>query len=242
LHLDARRPQIIDLFFRFLDEQAGVARALYILGDLFEFWIGDDDNQPHNQDILNRLQAFAASGSQLYFMHGNRDFLVGDDFSRQSHCKLLNDPSVIDLFGNNVLLMHGDTLCTDDADYQAFRKEVRSNHWQEKVMAMAITERIEYFRKLREASSESINEKPAEIMDVSQDTVMRTMNQYRVQTLIHGHTHRPGVHDFQLNNQPARRIVLGDWYVHGSVLVCNEKGMQLETHSLTGECRVQPLT
>lgn len=209
-----------------------MAQALYILGDLFEFWIGDDDDQPHNNEILIRLQQLADSGTNLYFMHGNRDFLAGETFSRKSRCELLKDPSVIDLFGNKVLLMHGDTLCTDDIAYQAFRSEVRSSAWQDMVLAMPVAERIEYFRGLREASKQSIKEKPAEIMDVNQISVEQTMKDMNVQTLIHGHTHRPAVHEFELNGKPARRFVLGDWYEQGSVLVCDGEEMKLENRLL----------
>jgi len=231
LHLHSSRPDITRLFIDFLQNEAGEASALYILGDLFEFWIGDDDNREEYGEVIEQLKQLTSTGTPVYFMCGNRDFLVGEDFSKQTGCIILDDPSVINLFGENVLLMHGDTLCTDDQDYQAFRAEVRSEAWQANVMSMPIDERIEYFQSLREASRKSIQEKATEIMDVNQTAVEKSMRDSGVSTLIHGHTHRPDIHHFLIDNQPARRIVLGDWYDQGSVLVCDEAGFRLENRS-----------
>lgn len=232
LHLHVSRPNITELFLKFLKEEAGKADALYILGDLFEFWIGDDDPRVDYIEVIAQLQLLSGSDTSVYFMPGNRDFLVGDSFSRQSGCTLLNDPTQITLFGKKVLLIHGDTLCTDDHDYQEFRLEVRSDEWRTRVLAMPVDERIEYFDSLREASQASIQEKASDIMDVNQSAVETAMLNADTLTLIHGHTHRPAIHDFLLDGQPAKRYVLGDWYEQGSVLVCDKDGFRLETRLL----------
>ena len=228
LHLDSSRPDITQLFLSFLAQEAATADALYILGDLFEFWIGDDDTRPDYQPVIQGLRQLTDSGVTAYFMHGNRDFLAGKLFAKQTGCTLLEDPSVIDLYGEQVLLMHGDTLCTDDTAYQAFRAEVRSARWQNRILGMSLEERIAYFQTLREASQESIRKKPAAIMDVNQHTVETLMLDARITRLIHGHTHRPGMHNFTLHGKPAMRIVLGDWYTQGSVLVATANDLRLE--------------
>lgn len=219
LHLHDSRPQITELFFRFLRTEATTAHAVYILGDLFEFWAGDDANT--YAEVINALRSATDSGIPVFFMRGNRDFLVGEDFALQTGCVLLNDPAVIEIDGELVLLMHGDTLCTDDTDYQAFRRQVRSTEWQDKVLSMPLPERMDYFQSLREASQKSIQEKPAHIMDVNQQAVEQQMSAANTHLLIHGHTHRQAIHDITINNAPATRIVLGDWYESGNVLILN---------------------
>ena len=228
LHLHSNRPDINQLFLQFLEQEASTADALYILGDLFEFWIGDDDIDGEYHEVIQALRQLTNTGVPVYFMRGNRDFLIGECFAEQTGCTLLDDPTVIELYGERVLLMHGDTLCTDDVEYQAFRDEVRTAAWQERVLAIGLEERVNYFQTLREASQKSIQEKPQAIMDVNQGAVEAAMSDAQVTTLIHGHTHRPDTHHFSLDGQPAKRIVLGDWYEHGSVLVATEDNLRLE--------------
>lgn len=228
LHLHSSRPDITRLFFDFLADEARQTSALYILGDLFEFWIGDDDNRDDYRGVIEQLQVLTSSGTPVYFMRGNRDFLLGDIFAHKTGCILIEDPTVIELFGEKVLLMHGDTLCTDDTAYQAFRSEVRSAEWQNRVLDMPVDKRIDYFQSLRETSQKSIQDKAVDIMDVNQTAVETAMKDAAVLILIHGHTHRPHIHHFELDDQPARRIVLGDWYTQGSILWCDESGCRLE--------------
>jgi UDP-2,3-diacylglucosamine hydrolase len=232
LHLDPERPAVTGLFLAFLAGQAGQADALYILGDLFEAWIGDDDNSPLNQAVCTGLKQCADAGTPVYVMHGNRDFLLGERFASQAGCTLLDDPSVIELYGTPTLLMHGDLLCTDDIEYMKFRETVRDDAWQADLLARSLEERRAMAREMREASHEQTAGKPEAIMDVNARTVTETMSRYRVRRLIHGHTHRPGVHELAVNGEPAQRIVLGDWYEQGSLLVCDSQQCRLQTLSL----------
>ena len=220
LHLHDSRPHITEIFFRFLKSDIATnAASIFILGDLFEFWAGDDAGQ--YPDVTAALQDCYQRGITINFMCGNRDFLVGDGFHKETGCHIIHDPTTISIDGHNLLLMHGDLLCTDDSQYQSFRKEVRSSEWQDRVLSMPLQERMAYFRSLREASKQSIQEKPAEIMDVNQLEVEKLMLESDCQLLIHGHTHRQGIHHFQVSNEPATRIVLGDWYQNGNVLALN---------------------
>ncbi len=229
LHLSAERPEIIELFLRFLRERAAHADALYILGDLFEYWIGDDAIAHTGYvPVVSGLRALTDAGVPVFVMHGNRDFLLGRDFEVASGAQLLPDPTVIDLYGESVLLMHGDTLCTDDVAYQKFRVMVRDPDWTGRFLARSLAEREGIVRGLRETSKAAMATKDAEIMDVNQRTVDSAMREHRIQHLIHGHTHRPAQHEFQLNGTRARRTVLGDWYDQGSVLVCSADGCTLE--------------
>ena len=229
LHLSAERSAIIDLFRRFLRERAPRSDALYILGDLFEYWIGDDAIAHTGYvPVVSGLRALTDAGVPVFVMHGNRDFLLGRDFEVASGAQLLPDPTVIDLYGESVLLMHGDTLCTDDVAYQKFRVMVRDPDWTGRFLARSLAEREGIVRGLRETSKAAMATKDAEIMDVNQRTVDSAMREHRIQHLIHGHTHRPAQHEFQLNGTRARRTVLGDWYDQGSVLVCSADGCTLE--------------
>lgn len=219
LHLDAQRPAVTRLFLDFLaglDPQQ--CTGLYILGDLFEAWIGDDDDNTHYQQVLTGLRATTARGLPIWIMHGNRDFLLGENFARATGCTLLADPALIDLGGIPTLLMHGDTLCTDDHEYLQFRQMVRNPDWQRQFLAKPLAERRQIAANLRETSRQRTGEKQAAIMDVNQLTVLETLLQHGVMRLIHGHTHRPAVHNLTLGGQPAQRIVLGDWYEQGSLL------------------------
>ena len=216
LHLDPSRPQIIQLFLDFLDDIQPQADALYILGDLFEYWIGDDALQlPSFQafsPVLKRLKILSNSGVKLYFIAGNRDFLIGKTFTKLTGCKILNDEVVIDLYGMKTLIMHGDTLCTDDTEYLKLRYQLRSATWQKDFLTLSLDKRIEQALELRNASKKQTASKSEEIMDVNQQTVINTMGKWGVTQLIHGHTHRMATHKLTINGQQASRTVLGDWY------------------------------
>lgn len=228
LHLTAARPAITQLFLDFLAGEARRAQALYILGDFFEYWIGDDAvEQAEYQPIIKALHAVWSAGTPIFLMHGNRDFLFGERFARASGCRLIADPTRIDLYGTPTLLMHGDTLCTDDVEYLAFRAMARSERWQQEFLAKPLAERDAIARNYREESRRSTAQKAPEIMDVTQAAVVATLRQHGVRHLIHGHTHRPAEHVFDLDGATAHRIVLGDWYEEGSVLRCDPAGWRL---------------
>ena len=231
LHLSGERENITELFIEFLEQRASKADALYILGDLFEVWPGDDMIQPDYLQSISALKQLADSGIPLYVMQGNRDFLMAKQFEEVSGATLIEDPTVIDLYGTATLLMHGDTLCTDDVDYQKFRTMVRNPSWQSDFLSKSIKERLAMTTKYREISKEKTAEKKMDIMDVNQQTVETVMREKNINQLIHGHTHRPAIHDFTADEQKMKRIVLGDWFEQGSVLVCDEKGCQLESIS-----------
>ena len=218
LHLDEARPHIVDLFTRFVADEARGAAALYILGDLFESWIGDDDDSALAHRVAASLSALKQAGVPVFFMHGNRDFLLGEDYARRAGMTLLKDPTVIELGGERTLLMHGDTLCTDDAAYQEFRAVVRNPDWQKQFGARSLAERRAFAAQARAESLKHTASAKAEIMDVNQDAVIAAMRTHSVRRLIHGHTHRPATHRLEINRQSAERIVLGDWYEQGSVL------------------------
>jgi len=215
LHLSEERPGANERFFEFLEEEAGNAQALYVLGDLFEYWIGDDDlGEPFNAVILGFFRRLTASGTRLYFMHGNRDFLVGEGFAAASGATLLADPSVVD----GTLLTHGDTLCTDDRDYQEWRRTARSADWQREFLAKPLAERRDTVHGLREKSKAVIQAKSAQIMDVNDAAVADVLRRHGVTRLIHGHTHRPGMHRLQVDGRRCERWVLPDWYGRGGYL------------------------
>ncbi len=223
LHLDDSRPHITQAFFDFLANIKGDAEALYILGDLFEAWIGDDilgtPLGASSLDLVHQLKTLSASGTKIYFAHGNRDFLIGHQFIENIGASLLAEHSVIDLYGTPTLIMHGDTLCTDDIEYQQLRSMLRKQQWQAEFLAKPLVERIEEAIKLREISQEKTKGKQEDILDVNQNEVEKIMREYNVMQLIHGHTHRPATHNFELDGKQATRIVLGDWYEHSSFLV-----------------------
>lgn len=234
LHLDAHRPAITDLFLAFLAGlDTSTCAAVYILGDLFEAWIGDDSDDVHDQRVLAALRVTTERGIPIRVMHGNRDFLLGEGFAHATGCSLLDDPTLIDLNGVATLLMHGDTLCTDDTEYQQFRSVVRNPVWQQQFLAKPITERRAIAANLRETSRQRTGEKTAEIMDVNAQAVATLLREYQTPRLIHGHTHRPAVHDLLIDGAPTQRIVLGDWYEQGSVLRCDASGLHLETLPLS---------
>lgn len=219
LHLDASRPQITRLFENFLagDEARG-ADAVYILGDLVEAWIGDDDDAELPGRIAMATRELSNAGVPVYFMVGNRDFLLGEAFAQRAGFSLLEDGTVHDLYGRATLLMHGDLLCTDDVAYQTVRRQVRTPEWKTQILAMPLDARRAFAAKAREDSRAHTGATMETIMDVNTDAVAAAMRQAGVTRLIHGHTHRPAIHRFDLDGQPAERIVLGDWYEQGSVL------------------------
>jgi UDP-2,3-diacylglucosamine hydrolase len=230
LHLSRESPRTLGLFFRFLDEQARGARDLYILGDLFDAWIGDDDRSDPVPEIIERLRATTDSGCSIHFMHGNRDFLVGEEFARETGCSLLDDPAVVDLYGIPTLLMHGDLLCSDDLEYQAARRFLRDPAFIRDFLGKSIPERIAIAAGYRKKSGEVVSRQAADIMDVNQQTVEIYMREQGVTRLIHGHTHRPAIHRFELDGRPARRIVLEDWHgEHGNFLRINDHGLWRES-------------
>ena len=228
LHLHAERPDGIEQFLTFMRTDARAASALYILGDLFEAWIGDDDTDPGHAPIIAALAELRREDVPCFFMHGNRDFLVGKRFTAATGCVLLDDWHVIEIAGQRAVLTHGDLLCTDDTSYQALRSTVRDPAWQREFLAKSLDERRAIVTELRERSKTETAEKPAEIMDVNQTAVEAALRQHGVSILVHGHTHRPAVHEFVANGSPATRIVLGDWYDGGSVLRWGEDGFALE--------------
>jgi UDP-2,3-diacylglucosamine hydrolase len=218
LHLDEARPQIVELFAQFLAGEARQANALYILGDLFESWVGDDDDSALAQNIATALHGVHDSGVPVFFMHGNRDFLLGADYAARAGMTLLADPTVVDLGGERTLLMHGDTLCSDDVDYQKFRTLVHDSDWQRQFLAKPLVERRAFAAQARGESRKHTSTARAEIMDVNPAAVEATMRNHGVHRLIHGHTHRPATHQLNLDGRDAKRIVLGDWYEQSSVL------------------------
>lgn len=232
LHLDATRPAATQAFREFLKYRASEAEALYILGDLFEAWVGDDDDDPHAAEIMDALAELTSGGVPAWFVHGNRDFLVGDDFSDRTGVTLLPETSVVNMSGKNVLLMHGDSLCTDDHDYQEFRAMVRDPNWQAQFLALPLAARRALAAQARDASRISTGGKPMEIMDVNATAVAEAMRANGVRRFIHGHTHRPDVHEFELESEPATRMVLGDWFERGWVLEHDGQSFQLEKFDL----------
>lgn len=235
LHLAPERPQIIKLFLRFCDEVAAPADTLYILGDFLEYWLGDDDPSPALTPVFDKLAALSEKNkTRIVFMHGNRDFLIGDKLAERCHFELIkNDTLKIKIQGEDVLLMHGDTLCTDDIEYQKFRQLVRSKQWQQDILGKSIEERIQIAKNLREQSRKSTTEKEESIMDVNKQETEKAFINNHVNVIIHGHTHRPAVHQQVINNQKTTRVVLGDWFKNGSYLRLNNNASELELRSFS---------
>lgn len=227
LHLQTEEPAITAGFLRFLAGTAREADALYILGDLFEAWIGDDDPNPLHQQIAQAIKAVVDSGVPCYFIHGNRDFLLGQRFAQACGMQLLPQEQVLNLYGRNVLIMHGDTLCTDDAGYQAFRAKVHQPWLQKLFLTLPLFIRRRIAAKMRAGSKAANSSKSLSIMDVNQHAVVEAMEKHQVQWLIHGHTHRPAVHELTANNAPAFRAVLGAWHSEGSMVRVSESNVEL---------------
>lgn len=225
LHLEDSRPQMTKLLLGLLAGPAREADALYILGDLFEYWIGDDVVSPTAEAVAGGTRALEESGVPVYFMHGNRDFLVGPEYASRAGMELLPDSLVVDLYGTPTLLLHGDTLCTDDVAYQAFRRQVRDPHWQEAFLARSPDERVAVAQQARDASKQHTSAASMEIMDVNEQAVREAFRQHGVRHMIHGHTHRPAFHEHGLDDGVAgQRIVLADWYEKGSALRVTPEG------------------
>lgn len=223
LHLTAERPSAVARFFHFLAHVAPSAEALYILGDFFEAWVGDDAlSDPFPAQVAAALRRLVAQGVRLYLMHGNRDFLLGAAFAEATGGSLLPELQVVDLYGQPTLLMHGDTLCTDDLDYQRFRRLVRDPAWQADFLSRPLPQRLLLARQLREQSEQAKGEKHPEIMDANPDAVVNAFRRYGVRRIIHGHTHRPAHHRLLVDDQPCERWVLPEWYEGGGYLVCQE--------------------
>lgn len=232
LHLSGERPAINERFFEFLRTQASRATALYVLGDLFEYWIGDDEldaagGDPLARRVADALGALSRGGVGVAFMHGNRDFLVGTRFCKASGARLLEDPSVEKVGGVRTLLMHGDTLCTDDHDYQAWRRTARSRAWQREFLAKTLPERRSALEALREKSKEVVGAKPAQIMDVNDAAVREALRTHGLTRLVHGHTHRPARHVLEVDGRGCERWVLPDWYGRGGYLQVDRDGPRL---------------
>ena len=228
LHLDASKPEIGEQFLSFLEGDATEADALYILGDLFESWVGDDDPNPHYGVMKGAIRKLVDAGVPVFFMHGNRDFMIGEQFAEETGVTLLDDPAYIELHGEKVLLSHGDALCIDDAQYQQVRLMTRNPQWQKMMRAKPLQERIAFAENARKQSQEYNDSVGEDIMDVNQDAVVGTFRNRGVDILLHGHTHRPAIHDVDLKGRMAKRIVLGDWFEQGSVVRWDRHGPRLE--------------
>lgn len=228
LHLEEKRPDITRAFVHFLETRACKAQALYILGDFFEVWIGDDALDDFQRSIASALRRCSEAGTQIFLMHGNRDFMLGQAFCREAGCQLLRDPSVVTLGSEAVLLMHGDSLCTADHAYMRMRRLLRNPLSLFILRHLPLQTRRKLARRLRDESRTQTRMKASEIVDVTPSEVDAVMRRHKVRTLIHGHTHRPSVHQFTLDGAPARRFVLGDWDRQGWALQVDEKGLILE--------------
>ncbi|MGH8148169.1 MAG: UDP-2,3-diacylglucosamine diphosphatase [Rhodanobacteraceae bacterium] len=227
LHLDDARPHIVDLFERFCAGEARAADALYVLGDLFEAYIGGDDDARLNARVAAALRGVADAGVPVHFIVGNRDFLLGAPYAGTAGMDILADGATVDLYGKPTLLLHGDVLCTDDVAYQTFRKQVRDPVWQAAFLAKPLAERRAFAAQARDASRAHTSSADMAIMDVNQTAVERALREASIRRMIHGHTHRLAIHDFTLDGRPAQRIVLGDWYEQGSVLRVDRDSVEL---------------
>ena len=228
LHLDADRPDIGAQFLAFLETEARAAEALYILGDLFESWIGDDDPNPHYAVMKAAIRALVDASVPVFFMHGNRDFMIGRQFAEEAGVTLLDDPTPLELYGEHVLLSHGDALCTDDLEYQQVRRMTRDPEWQAMMRAKPLAERLAFAEHARAASRAHQASASEDIMDVNADAVVQSFLEHEMDILLHGHTHRPAVHRIELPDRRVTRIVLGDWYEHGSVVFWDKEGPRLQ--------------
>lgn len=232
LHLTDECPATTGRFFRFMQEEAAGADALYILGDLFEAWVGDDHDEQVARDAAHRLRSLADAGTPVYFMHGNRDFMLAARYAAQSGMTLVSDPARIDLYGTPTLLMHGDTLCTDDLAYQTFRRRVRHPLTQAVLQRLPLSLRRRLARQARAGSESAKAGKTAGVMDVNLDEVSRVMREHHACRLIHGHTHRPAQHALALDGHDCERWVLPDWHARWGYVVCDAAGCALRVEDL----------
>ena len=229
LHLDGALPAAIAQFESFLQGPARTAEALYILGDLFEVWLGDDDDDRERGRVCAALRSLSDAGVACHVCHGNRDFLLAAGFEQRTGCRLIADPSVVDLYGERVLLTHGDALCTDDVSYQRLRSVVRTAAWQRRFLRLPLAARRSLAEAARAGSRAHTGMVAPDIMDASEAAVVAVLRACQVRVLIHGHTHRPGVHQLAVDGAAARRYVLGAWYEQGSFLRCDPLGYELVT-------------
>ncbi len=226
LHLSESHPRTTEQFLRFIQDVAPKAEALYILGDLFEYWAGDDDlDTPFHCHICNALSSLAESGTRLFIMHGNRDFLMDESLAKACKASLLPDPTLIDLYGTPTLLTHGDLLCTEDSAYQQFRATVRSPDWRSQFLAQPLSQRKAVIEQLREQSEQSKRSKKMDIMDVANAAVLDLLRRYNFPRLIHGHTHRPAKHLHHVDGHSCERWVLGDWDTQANALQVDASGI-----------------
>jgi UDP-2,3-diacylglucosamine hydrolase len=232
IHLSAERDDITECLLTFLEQDAPQADALYVLGDLFEFWLGDDDITPLSERVASAFKTLSAT-TPVYFIHGNRDFAIRQGWTDKAGMTLLPEQQVIDLYGTPTLLLHGDELCTLDIEYQKFRKKARGWWWPRLVGALPLWLRRKLAQRGRKTSQKNQQNLTAEIMDVTPDEVVYVMVKHNVQQLIHGHTHRPNIHSLTVNGKPAHRIVVGDWYTQGSVLRVSPVDVRLEKRQFT---------
>lgn len=224
LHLQASEPKIVDAFLHFIKEYASKADALYILGDFFEAWIGDDDDTSLNQHVKSALRQLTANNVKVYFMHGNRDFLIGERFAQETGIKLLSDPTFLELYNKKILLMHGDLLCIDDLKYQQFRKKVHHPKFQKRALLLPLFIRRALAQWARYKSKKHTGKTNMQLQDVNQDEVKRVMQQHHTDILIHGHTHRPAIHEVKLANKSVQRVVLAAWHDAGHYLCLQPNG------------------
>jgi len=223
LHLAENRPDITACFLSFLKNEALLATSLYILGDLFEYWIGDDDDSTFINEIAAGIKALSDTGIEVFFIHGNRDFLLGKKYARKAGITLLPEVDTITIYNQKMVIMHGDTLCTKDIAYQAFRKKSRSWWWQTIIKSFPLFVRRKIADNYRIKSASATAKKSQDIMDVTPNEVINELEKQSSQLLIHGHTHRPNIHELIANDAPAQRIVLGDWYEQGSYLIVKKQ-------------------
>lgn len=228
LHLSEEREDITQCFLQFIDSLDDSTEALYILGDLFEVWVGDDDITPFTTRITRALASLNYKGIQTFFIHGNRDFLIRESFARRARLTLLPESTIVDLYGTPVLIMHGDELCTRDIAYQKFRKKARSWWWPRLVLLLPLSLRKRIAQHGRNVSRKNQMSLSESIMDVTPEEVVKVMQANRVKHLIHGHTHRPDIHTVPLAEHEGQRIVLGDWYDQGSILEVTQNGVELK--------------
>ena len=232
IHLSEKHPELTQAFFTFLEESKEACTHLFILGDLFETWIGDDDDLPLYGEIKEALLSFTTNGPKTFFMHGNRDFLIGETFANETGITILPDPYVLDINNQKVVLSHGDFLCTDDTDYMNFRNKVHTEEWQSSFLQKDINERKQIAASLRDDSEEATSKKSDTVTDVNAQAVENFINKHQPDLFIHGHTHRPGVHNIELNNLSSKRIVLGDWGTKGWYLALDSKDADLKEFNI----------
>ena len=237
LHLEKSRPDITRTLLHFLAINSGKCTALYILGDLFEVWIGDDEQSPLIDEITSALRGFHVAGSSIYLMHGNRDFLIGDNFARRCGAELIEDPCILKTEASHIVLLHGDTLCTDDFEYMQFRAQVRQQVWQQEFLAKPLNDRRTFAQEARQASQKAAATKNNSIMDVNEQAVLNLLNQFQENMVLHGHTHRPAVHELAfsspINGQiKGQRIVLGDWNNKAWYAEAQDKEISLHSFDL----------